>query len=47
MNPHIIILVILPPLIYESASDMNYHVFKKIMLQAGILAFPGMIMSSS
>ena len=45
MNPHIIILVILPPLIYESASDMNYHVFKKIMLQAGILAFPGMIMS--
>ena len=45
MNPHIIILAILPPLIYESASDMNYHVFKKVMRQAILLAFPGMIMS--
>jgi NhaP-type Na+/H+ or K+/H+ antiporter len=45
MNPHIILLVILPPLIYESASDMNYHVFKKVLYQAIILAFPGMVMS--
>ena len=45
MNPHIILLVILPPLIYESASDMNYHVFQKVAGKAFFLAFPGMILS--
>jgi len=43
IDAHIILLIILPPLIYEASSHMNYHVFKRVSGTAALLAFPGMI----
>ncbi|KAJ1619228.1 hypothetical protein T492DRAFT_848709 [Pavlovales sp. CCMP2436] len=41
LDPHVILLVLLPPLIYESSSKMNYHTFHRVRWQAMLLAFPG------
>lgn len=43
VDPQVILLVLLPPLIYESASSMSWHVFSRVSGQAFLLAFPGVI----
>ena len=41
-DPHIILFVFLPVLIFESAFAMEYHTFKKSFFQVIILALPGL-----
>lgn len=43
MDPHLMLSVFLPTLIFESAFVMDVHTFKKTMGQAIILAGPGLI----
>jgi len=45
MHPHIILFVFLPPLLFESAFDMDYNVFQRVAGQATILAVPGVFLS--
>ncbi len=45
-DPHLILFVFLPTLIFESAFAMDTHIFKKIFIQAVILAAPGLILSA-
>lgn len=40
VHPHVILYILLPPLLYESAASMDYHVFQKIAWQALWLAGP-------
>ena len=44
MDPHLMLSVFLPTLIFESAFVMDVHTFKKTIGQAIILAGPGLIM---
>ena len=46
MDPHLILHAFLPPLLFESAFNMNYHVFTKCFTQAFLLAIPGVIMAT-
>mmetsp|Transcript_3181 Transcript_3181/g.9209 ORF Transcript_3181/g.9209 Transcript_3181/m.9209 type:complete len:1144 (+) Transcript_3181:125-3556(+) len=46
VDPHVILLVLLPPLIYESASAMSWHVFRRVAGQAFLLAFPGVVVQA-
>mmetsp|Transcript_36306 Transcript_36306/g.85226 ORF Transcript_36306/g.85226 Transcript_36306/m.85226 type:complete len:1166 (-) Transcript_36306:63-3560(-) len=46
VDPHVILLVLLPPLIYASAAHMSWHVFRRVSPQAFILAFPGVIIQA-
>lgn len=45
MDPHMLLFVFLPILIFEAAFAMDVHVFKKTAVNAGILAIPGIIMA--
>ena len=45
INPEIVFFVILPPLLYESGSNLNWHVFRRLMWSAFILAFPGVLLN--
>lgn len=38
VNPHVILFLLLPPLLLESAVGINYYVFRKVALQAVLLA---------
>ena len=40
-HPHIILFVLLPPLLFEDASGMDYYVFRKVLLSSVLLAGPG------
>ena len=40
-HPHVILFVLLPPLLFEDASGMDYYVFRKVLLSSIILAGPG------
>lgn len=31
VDPEVILLVLLPPLIYESAASMNFHIFSRVL----------------
>lgn len=44
IDPHVIILALLPPLLYESSSSMSWHVWNKVKGQALLLAFPGVLL---
>lgn len=44
MNPHLMLYVFLPTLIFESAFVMDVHTFKRTLGQAVILAGPGLIL---
>lgn len=46
VDAHVILLVLLPPLIYESAANMSWHVFSRISGQAFLLAFPGVVIQT-
>lgn len=45
VDPHLLLLILLPPLIYESASKMDWYVFKRGFDSIFVLAFPGVIFS--
>lgn len=40
-NPHAVFYILLPPLLYESSSNMSWHVLHKVLPSAAILAVPG------
>eukprot|EP00325_Prymnesiales_sp_UTEX-LB-985_P033684 CAMPEP_0174733314 /NCGR_PEP_ID=MMETSP1094-20130205/61062_1 /TAXON_ID=156173 /ORGANISM="Chrysochromulina brevifilum, Strain UTEX LB 985" /LENGTH=682 /DNA_ID=CAMNT_0015935955 /DNA_START=67 /DNA_END=2112 /DNA_ORIENTATION=+ len=43
MDPHLLLHVILPPLLFESAFAVDWHIFAKLVKYALILAVPGLI----
>ena len=45
IDPHLLLFVFLPILIFEAAFAMDVHVFKKSAANASILAIPGIIMA--
>lgn len=45
IDPHLILYVFLPTLIFEAAFAMDVHTFRKSFLNASILAIPGIIMA--
>jgi sodium/hydrogen exchanger 10/11 len=42
MDPHLILYIFLPTLVFESAFGMDVHTFKKTLIQSIILAGPGL-----
>ncbi len=44
-HPHVILFVLLPPLLFEDASGMDYYVFRKVLMSSIILAGPGVFIS--
>jgi NhaP-type Na+/H+ or K+/H+ antiporter len=47
MDPHLLLYVFLPPLIFESASAMNYHTFSRVLKKSLFLAGPGLVFGIS
>lgn len=45
INPHLILFVFLPTLIFEAAFNIDIHTFKKTSVNATILAVPGIIIA--
>lgn len=45
IDPHLILYVFLPTLIFEAAFAMDVHTFRKSFLNASILAIPGIILA--
>jgi len=43
MNPDFILYVFLPILVFDAAYEMDLHVFKKTLLNASLLAGPGLV----
>lgn len=46
LNPHSILLIFLPPLIFESAFNADWYIFRKQSVQILILAFPSVFLSA-
>ena len=46
MDPHLILYIFMPTLIFESAFAMDVHTFKKMTSQIVVLAFPGMMLGA-
>lgn len=46
IDPHALLYIVLPPLLYESASAMNWHAIRKVLPSAVILALPGVILNT-
>ncbi len=46
VDPHLILFLFLPTLIFESAFALETHLFKRIFSQIAILAVPGLIMAA-
>ena len=46
IDPHLMLYIFLPILIFESAFAMDVHTFKKTVGQSLILAGPGMVLSA-
>ena len=46
IDPHLILLLFLPTLIFESAFAMETHLFKRMFSQIAILAIPGLILTT-
>lgn len=40
-HPHVILFVLLPPLLFEDSSGMDYYVFRKVLMSSILLAGPG------
>lgn len=45
INPEVVFFLILPPLLYEEGANLNWHVFRRLMWSAIILAFPGVVLN--
>ncbi|MEA3383524.1 MAG: cation:proton antiporter [Campylobacterota bacterium] len=46
IDPHLILFIFLPTLIFESAYALEVHLFRRIFSQIAILAVPGLIIST-
>eukprot|EP01062_Namystynia_karyoxenos_P017283 TRINITY_DN1634_c0_g1_i1.p1 TRINITY_DN1634_c0_g1~~TRINITY_DN1634_c0_g1_i1.p1 ORF type:complete len:3215 (+),score=1056.14 TRINITY_DN1634_c0_g1_i1:121-9645(+) len=46
LDPHLVLHIFLPPLLFESAFAMEHYVLKKCLPQALMLAFPGVLIAS-
>ena len=46
IDPHTMLYVFLPPLIFESAFSIEWHLFKKTAWQCLLLAGPGLLLAS-
>ena len=40
-HPHVILFVLLPPLLFEDASKMDFYIFRKVLFSSILLAGPG------
>ncbi|HEY5716073.1 MAG TPA: cation:proton antiporter [Psychromonas sp.] len=47
VDPHLILLLFLPTLIFESAFAMNAHLFRRMLTQITVLAVPGLMLSTA
>lgn len=47
IDPHLILLLFLPTLIFESAFGMETHLFKRMFSQIAVLAVPGLLLTSA
>lgn len=46
INPHSILIIFLPPLIFESSFNSDWYIFRKQSVQIFILAFPAVLVSA-
>ena len=46
INPHMILLIFLPALVYESSSSTDWHTFRRLLGQVMMLAFLGVLISA-
>ncbi|MEA3288658.1 MAG: cation:proton antiporter [Campylobacterota bacterium] len=46
IDPHLILFIFLPTLIFESAYALEVHLFRRIFSQIALLAIPGLIIST-
>ncbi|MEA2050006.1 MAG: cation:proton antiporter [Campylobacterota bacterium] len=46
IDPHLILFIFLPTLIFESAYSLEVHLFRRIFSQIALLAIPGLIIST-
>lgn len=46
INPHGILQIFIPTLIFESGLNMNFHVFKRNFWQIILLAYPGVVITA-
>ena len=46
INPHMVLALFIPALIFESAFSTSYHIFLKELPQASMMAGPGVIVNS-
>ena len=46
IDPHTMLFIFLPALLFESAQAIDWHVFKKVLQKTVTLAFPGMACGS-
>ena len=46
MDPHLLLLLFIPALIFESAFNSDWHVFKKVMGQVLLMAGPMLLLST-
>jgi hypothetical protein len=47
IDPHTILLLLLPPLLFESSSKIDWHTFKRVAGQSLILAGPGVVICTA
>ena len=46
IDPHTMLFIFLPALLFESAQAIDFHVFKKVLAKTVTLAFPGMALGA-
>ena len=46
MDPHLLLHLVLPPLLFESAFAIDWHIFAKIASNALVLAVPGLMLAT-
>mmetsp|Transcript_24110 Transcript_24110/g.56110 ORF Transcript_24110/g.56110 Transcript_24110/m.56110 type:complete len:1409 (+) Transcript_24110:52-4278(+) len=45
VDPHLVFYALLPPLLYESAAGLHWHVFRRVASSSIILAIPGVMVN--
>lgn len=46
IDPQVILLLILPPLLFEASSKVDFHVFKRVAASSILIAFPGLVIAT-
>jgi len=46
MDPHLLLHIFLPPLLFESAFAIDYHIFRKTATKVALLAVPGLLINT-